>query len=126
LVLDSEGLSGWLTDDARVMACLAAAHRRGAEVTASAMTILEATQRSTKRARLDWVLSMVRVEPVTKASARAAAARLIGRNLHGHAHAIDAAVAEMASRQPRPVAVLTSDPGDLRRLCDEHVRVVAL
>ena len=76
------------------------------------------------RPRLDWILSRVRVEPVTRDSARAASALLAASGLHGHTHAIDAVVAELAARQTRPSALLTSDPRDMRKLCESHVRVV--
>lgn len=124
LVLDAEGLSGWLNEKPRVMAFLAAAHRNETAVVASAVTILEVSHARLDRRRLEWVLSRIRIEPVTERSARSAASLLIDVGLHGHSHAIDAVVAELASRQSRPVAVLTSDAGDLTRLCPAHVRVV--
>jgi predicted nucleic acid-binding protein len=126
LVLDSQGLSGWLAEDRRVMTLLAAGHRSGADVAASAMTILEAAHRGVRQRRLDWVLSRLRVEPVTQAAVRAAARLLLDAGLHGHAHAIDAVVAELAARLTAPVALVTSDPGDMRRLCPAHVRIVAI
>ncbi|MFT3876987.1 MAG: hypothetical protein QM708_11285 [Propioniciclava sp.] len=125
-MLDAQGLSGWLVEDRRILALLRAAHRREADVVVSAMTILEVTHRRLDRRRLDWVLSRVRIEPVTDRSARAASALLVAAGLHGHAHAIDAVVAELASRQVRPVALMTSDPGDLSRLCEGHVKVVGV
>lgn len=124
LVLDSQGLSGWLANDARVLDAIAVAQASKADVVTSAMTVIEASHGKTDARRLEWLLSHVRVEPVTEASARAASRRLIQAGVHGHSHAIDAVVAELASRQRQPVAVLTSDPDDLGRLCDPHVRVV--
>ena len=124
VVLDSQGLSGWLGHDARVVTLLAAASANRTAVVTSALTLLEVSHKRTDRRRLDWLLSQVRVEPVTERSARAASELLISTGLHGHAHAIDAVVAELASRQPRPVVLLTSDPGDLGRLCEPHVRVL--
>lgn len=124
VVLDSQGLSGWIDEDPRVMALLASAHRNQADIVASAMTILEVSHRGLSRPRLDWILSRVRVEPVTRDSARAASALLAASGLHGHTHAIDAVVAELAARQTRPSALLTSDPRDMRKLCESHVRVV--
>ena len=124
LVLDSEGLSGWLAGNRNIARLLAAAQEEALDVVTSAMTILEASHGKTDGRRLDWALSRVRVEPVTATSARAAARLLAQAGVHGHSHAIDAVVAELASRQQRPVAVLSSDPDDLGRLCDPHVRVV--
>ncbi len=126
IVLDAEGLSGWLNEKPRIMAFLAAAHCNQTEVVASALTILEVSHGKLDQRRLDWVLSRVRVEPVTERSARSSASLLIVANLHGHTHAIDSVVAELAARQTRPVAVLTSDVGDLTRLCPDHVRIVGV
>ncbi|MFT4216823.1 MAG: hypothetical protein QM619_06505 [Micropruina sp.] len=124
VVLDSQGFSSWLSEDAAVMALLAAAHRNQSDLVVSAMTIVEVSHPWLNRRRLDRVLSRTRVEPVSERSARAAAALLAASGRHGHSHAIDATVAELASRQTRPVAVLTSDPDDLSRLCEPHVRIV--
>jgi predicted nucleic acid-binding protein len=106
------------------MKLLEAARRELDDVATSAMTILEVSHPGLDRSRLEWVLSAVQVAPVTERGARAAARRMTNAGLRGHSHAIDAVVAELASRARRPVAVLTSDPGDLGRLCDAHVRVV--
>jgi 6-pyruvoyl-tetrahydropterin synthase len=46
--------------------------------------------------------------------------------LHGHKYAIDAAVAEAALRQHRPVVMLTSDIDDMVKLCGDRVRLVAV
>ncbi len=40
----------------------------------------------------------------------------VNEPLRGHTYAIDATVAEMALRQPGPVAILTSDVDDMARL----------
>lgn len=56
------------------------------EVVISALTIIEAAHRGTDKARLAWILSGARI-------------------VH-----IDAAVAEAALRQRRPVVMLTSEP----------------
>ena len=74
LVLDSEGLSGWLAGNRNIARLLAAAQEEAMDVVTSAMTILEASHGKTDGRRLDWALSRVRVEPVTATSARAAAA----------------------------------------------------
>lgn len=71
-------------------------------------------------------LSRVKVEPVTENAARASAELLKAAGLHGHKHAIDATVAEMALRQPGPVVILTSDVDDMARLCGERVRLVGI
>lgn len=58
--------------------------------------------------------------------ARAASKLLMNAGLHGYKCAIDAAVAEAALRQHRPVVMLTSDIDDLAKLCGERVLLVAV
>ncbi|MFE3223849.1 hypothetical protein [Nocardia sp. NPDC059228] len=57
---------------------------------------------------------------------RRAASVLLAAGLHGHKYAFDAAVAEMAVRQPPPVIVMTSDPQDMHTLCGDAVRIISL
>ncbi len=126
LVLDCEGLSKFVGDDERTVALVAEARRRGMEVVASALTIIEATHRRTDRARLAWVLSGVRIVHVGEEEAKAASALLLTAGLHGHKYAIDAVVAEAALRQHRPVVLLTSDVDDMSKLCGDQVRLVSV
>ncbi|MFF4724550.1 DNA-binding protein [Streptomyces mirabilis] len=126
LVLDCEGLSKLVSDHEPVVALVAEARRRGMEVVISALTIIEAVHSRTDRARLAWVLSGMRIVHIGDEEAKAASARLIGAGLHGHKYAIDAAVAEMALRQRRPVVMLTSDIDDMAKLCGDRVRLIAV
>jgi predicted nucleic acid-binding protein len=126
LVLDSEGLSKLLADDEQVVAMTVEARSRGMEVVISALTIIEAVHARTHKARLSWVLSGLRVIPVGEEEARAASKLLMDAGLHGHKYAIDAAVAEAALRQHRPVVMLTSDIDDMVKLCGDRVRLVAV
>ncbi|CAL9537550.1 hypothetical protein [Streptomyces sp. enrichment culture] len=88
--------------------------------------IVEVSHARVNTARMRWALSRVRVEPVTEQTAGAAAELLEAAGLHGHEYAIDATVAEMALRQPGPVAVLTSDIDAMARLCGDRVRLVGI
>ncbi|MBT2446424.1 DNA-binding protein [Streptomyces sp. ISL-43] len=126
LVLDSEGLSKLLGDDETVVALIAEARSRGMEVAISALTIIEAVQARTNKARLNWVLSGLRAVPVGDEEAKAASALLMAAGLHGHKYAIDAAVAEAALRQQRPVVMLTSDIDDMAKLCGDRIRLVSV
>jgi predicted nucleic acid-binding protein len=126
LVLDSEGLSKLLADDETVVALVAEARSRGMEAVICALTVIEAVHARTNKARLSWLLSGLRVIPVGDEEARAASALLVGTGLHGHKYAIDAAVAEAALRQQRPVVMLTSDIDDMTKLCGERDRLVAV
>ncbi|MEU5519638.1 DNA-binding protein [Streptomyces sp. NPDC047860] len=126
LVLDSEGLSAWIAQDRKILAMFQVFHDMGADVVVGANTIVEVSHARVNTARLRWALSRVRVEPVTEQAAKAAAELLRAAGLHGHKYAIDATVAEMALRQPGPVAILTSDVDDMSRLCDDRIRLIGL
>jgi predicted nucleic acid-binding protein len=126
VVLDSEGLSAWVAQDRKVLAMLRVFHDMGADLVVGANTIVEVSHARTNMPRLNWTLSRVKVEPVTEQAAKAAAELLEDSGLHGHKYAIDATVAEVALRQPGPVALLTSDADDMTKLCGGHVRIVSL
>ncbi|MER6320791.1 DNA-binding protein [Streptomyces coelicoflavus] len=126
VVLDSEGLSAWIAQDRKFLAMLQVFHDTGADLVIGANAIVEVSHSRTNIPRLNWVLSRLKVEPVTEQAAKAAAELLKGAGLHGHKYAIDATVAELALRQPKPVVLLTSDSDDLAKLCGNQVRIVSL
>jgi predicted nucleic acid-binding protein len=126
VVLDSEGLSAWLTQDRKATAKIEIFRRLGADLVISAATIIDVTHAGVNMARLNRLLSGLKVEPLSENAARAASKLLKDANLHGGKYAIDAMVAEVALRQPTPVAVLTSDIDDLRTLCGRSVRLIAV
>jgi predicted nucleic acid-binding protein len=126
LVFDSKGFSLWIKRDRKVMLLLEQAERDGVDLAMSAATIIEVTHDGIDHARLNRLLSQIRVEAVTKESARRSADLLKNAGLHGHKYAIDAMVAEVALRLPRPVVVLTSDVDDMVKLCGRRVRAVGL
>lgn len=126
VVLDSQGLSAWIAQDRKIIAMFQVFHTMGADFVIGANTIVEVSHARVNLPRLRWVLSRVKVEPVTEDTAKAAAELLKAAGLHGHKYAIDATVAEMALRQPGPVAVLTSGVDDLAKLCGDRVRLVGV
>ncbi|MFI7443706.1 DNA-binding protein [Nonomuraea indica] len=126
VVLDSQGLSSWITQDRKVLAMFQVFHSMGADFVIGANTIVEACHTRVDMARLRWVLSRVKVEPVTERTAKRSAELLKAAGLHGHKFAIDATVAEMALRQRGPVAMLTSDVDGMARLCGTRVRLIGI
>jgi hypothetical protein len=126
LVLDCEGLSKLVNDHEPVVALVGEARKRGMEVVISALTVIEAAHCRTHKARLNWILSGLRIVHIGDEEAKAASTLLINTGLHGHKYAIDAVVAEMALRQQRPVVMLTSDIDDMTKLCGDRVRLVAV
>ncbi|MCJ1677813.1 PIN domain-containing protein [Streptomyces sp. APSN-46.1] len=124
LVLDSEALSLLLRNDRKMAARIEASRQAGVPVLVSVLTIVEATQGKTDFARLNWVLSRLRVEPVSQEDSLTAVALLRDAGgLHGHKYAIDALIAALALRAPAPVIVLTSDRDDWWKLCGNRVIV---
>lgn len=73
-----------------------------------------------------WLLSGLRAVAVGDEEAKAASSLLMAAGFHGHEYAIDAAVAEAALRQQRPVVMLASDVDDMTKLCGDRVRLVAI
>lgn len=126
VVLDSQGLSAWVVQDRKLLTMLQVFHEMGADFAIGANTIVEVSHARVNLPRLNWTLSRIKVEPVTQQTARTAAELLKTAGLHGHKYAIDATVAEMAMRQPGPVALLTSDIDDMSRLCGDRVRLIGL
>jgi predicted nucleic acid-binding protein len=126
VVLDSEGLSGWISQDRETMALFKVFHEMGADLVVSANTIVEVSHSHVNMPRLQWVLSRVRVEPVTEEAAKGAAKILKAVGLHGHKYAIDATVADTALRQPGPAAILTSDVDDMAKLCGGRIRLIGI
>lgn len=124
LVLDSEALSLLLRNDRRMAARIEASRQVGVPVLVSVLTIVEAAHGKTDMARLKWVLSRLRVEPVSQEDSLTAVALLRDAGgLHGHKYAIDALVAALALRAPAPAIVLTSDRDDWSKLCGGRVAI---
>ncbi|KOG66302.1 DNA-binding protein [Streptomyces griseoflavus] len=122
LVLGCQALSLLLRDDRQMTARIEASRRAGVPVLVSALTVVEAVHGKTDLARLKWLLSRLRVEPVSQDDAMNAVQLLRDAGgLHGHKYAIDATVAAMALRCPGPVVVLTSDRDDWAKLCGDRV-----
>ncbi|MEU6521291.1 DNA-binding protein [Streptomyces sp. NPDC046924] len=126
VVLGSQGLSAWITEDRKVLAMLQVFHSMGSGIVVGANTVVEVSHARVNLPRLRWVLSRVKVEAVTEAAAKRAAELLKATGLHGHRYAIDATVAELALRQPGPVALLTSDLDDMSRLCGGRIQLVGV
>ena len=125
-LLDSEGLSQWVSGDRRMGARIKDADRSDIPVVTTSMTLIEAYDIKAYIPAWHWALSRIHVEPVTEDIAKEAIGLLKDAGLHGHKYAIDAALAAVALRQPGAVTVFTSDEDDLRKLCGGRVVVKGL
>ncbi|GGK53590.1 hypothetical protein Ppa06_14160 [Planomonospora parontospora subsp. parontospora] len=126
LVLDCEGLSKAIIQDVEMTEWLAAAKTKDVRVIVSAASLVEVSHPRLNRARYEWTVSRLIVEPVTGEIAREASRLLASAGLHGHKHAIDAMVCATALRSPGPVTVLTSDVEDITVIGQERLRVVGI
>jgi len=122
LVLDAEGLVKLAGGDYLALSLARDAHDANGDVVTAASTLAEVLRGTPRDATMHRVLNKITVVAVDEQTGRAAG-ELLGRlGLSGHEHALDALLAVVAMSQPRPVVVLTSDPGDLTRLTDEPDR----
>jgi hypothetical protein len=113
LVLDAGALIAIDRDDRDVHKTVRDAHRMGVQVLTNSMAVAQVWRDSKGRqAELAKVLRGLRVQPVTPDDGRKAGELLEAAGL---SDAIDASVALLAETGDR---VLTSDPGDLRTLCE--------
>ncbi|MET8382835.1 DNA-binding protein [Streptosporangium canum] len=124
LVLDREGLSKAILQVPELTEWLVAAEEEDVRVVVSAATLVEVSHPRLNRARYDWTLSRLSVEPVSREIAHDAARLLAAAGLHGHRHAVDAMVCATALRIPGPVTVLTSDVGDITAIGQNRLRAV--
>ncbi|MBE1456769.1 putative nucleic acid-binding protein [Nocardiopsis terrae] len=92
----------------------------------SAATLVEVVHPRIRRPALDWVLSRIIIEPVTRDVSLLAAQLLRDADLHGHRHAIDAMLCATALRVGGPATILTSDPDDLLALCAGRAAVIKI
>src|SRR5260370_33053961 len=119
LILDSQGLSGYIDQDRAVLNLIRSALERGADRIISAVTLIEAQRPGLKRPRREYVLSQLNVKPLTVSWAKEAAQLLDAVGLHDHAHPIDAMVALTPRHQPPPSVIRTSDVDDITLLCGD-------
>ncbi|MDX6346279.1 MAG: hypothetical protein QOF84_1069 [Streptomyces sp.] len=109
-----------------MVALVAEARQRGMNVVICALTIIETVHARTNKARLNWLLSGLRMVAVGEEEAKAASTLLMGAGPRGRKYAMDASVAEIALRQQRPAVMLTSHVDDMTKFCGEQVRLVAV
>jgi hypothetical protein len=113
LVLDAGALIAIDRNDREVHKTVRDAHRMGVQVLTNSMAVAQVWRDSKGRqAELAKVLRGLRVRAVTPDDGRKAGELLEAAGL---SDAIDATVALLAETGDR---VLTSDPGDLRTLCE--------
>lgn len=120
VVLDSGGLSGAATHDPGLHALLTAAVRLGSRVVVPAVVLAETISGRRSDAAVWHTVNRLVVEDLTRdvaAEAGALRERAEGVRAKKKDLTVDALVAATARRHA-PSLVVTSDPGDLRLLCD--------
>ena len=125
-VLDAEGLSRAVRRDPYLQFLIEEARNHRVPVIVSAATLVEVVYPRIDRAALAWTVSRLRVEPVTKDLALAAAALLESAGKHGHSHALDALVCATALAATGHATIYTCDPDDIKALVNGQATVVTL
>jgi hypothetical protein len=122
VTLDAGALIALDRDDRRVIVLLARARETGARVTVPASALAQAIRRPERQARL---ARLIRQPSTDVADLGRVDATNVGRLLaaSGTSDIADAHVVICARRSAEPV--VTSDPGDLRRL-DASLRLITL
>jgi len=122
VTFDAGGLIALDRDDRRVVVLLARAHETGARVIVPASALAQAIRRPERQARLSRLIRQPTTDVLDLGRVDATS---VGRLLaaSGTSDITDAHVVICARRADQPV--ITSDPGDLRRL-DPALRLITL
>ena len=122
VTLDAGGLIALDRDDRRVVVLVARASETGARVTVPASVLAQASRRPDRQVRLSRLIRQPMTDVIDLERVDATS---VGRLLaaSGTSDIADAHVVICARRADQPV--VTSDPGDLRRL-DPALRLIAL
>jgi hypothetical protein len=122
VTLDAGGLIALDRDDRRVVVLLARARETGARVTVPASALAQAIRRSDQQGRLSRLIRQPATDVIGLGRVDATnVGRLLAAS--GTSDIADAHVVICARRAGQPV--VTSDPGDLRKL-DPALRLIAL
>lgn len=117
LILDTGGLLAWAYGDDFVRAAILEARQRSVLVVVPVVVVAQAIRGGPTDAAVNQALKQVgQFSPVTLSLARQAGALLAST---ATTDVVDALVAAEALRL-LPSIILTSDPGDLRRLVQSH------
>jgi len=126
VVLDAEGLARAVKKDPYISGVISLAGHSSVAVVTSAATIVEVSNAKPNLAALNWTVSRLKVEPVTKQLAVSAAGLLAQAGLSGHRHALDAMVCATALALSGRPTIYTSDPDDIERLVAGKADVIPL
>jgi hypothetical protein len=118
LLLDAGAVLAFAQDRPDVRRWLQRAEAQGVDPRVALVTVAEVFRDRPAGARVQWVLSRLDKEPFTLGHAWDAG-RLLGHS-GGRHMTVDAIVAATALTMPKPVALLTGDPGDLERLLEGY------
>lgn len=126
LLLDSEGLSQLVRRTREMAEWLVAARRAGAELHASAVTLVEARDQRVRQTAFDYAVSLIVVDPATEDIARSASKLLGAIEQSGHKYGMDAIVVATALALPGRTVILTSDPEDIAMLLGDNKHLVGV
>ncbi|MFD4034143.1 DNA-binding protein [Streptomyces sp. NPDC058637] len=126
VILDPEGLNGFVNNDPRGAGLVRAAQSRDTSVAVSDLTLVEAWHPKVRMDRFRWHASRLEVPPVTEAISWQAIDLLRNADLHAHKYAIGSVVAATSLGCTGPRIIVTSDVDDIDELCGDRGRAVGV
>ncbi len=125
LVLDASALSAASDERSLLRFQLRKATDRGSRLYTTSVTLAEVLRGKPQDAKTNQFLTTLNIQVIDEKIGRAAGSRIGQTSTRGNV-TIDALVVEVASRLPKPVAIMTSDFKDISALVDEDIMVLDL
>ncbi len=125
LVLDASALSAASDERSLLRFHLRKATDRGSRLYTTSVTLAEVLRGKPQDAKTNQFLTTLNIQAIDEKIGRAAGSRIGPTSTRGNV-TIDALVVEIASRLPKPVAIMTSDFKDISALADEDIMVLDL
>ena len=125
LVLDASALGAASDKNSPLRFQLRKAAARGTRIYTTSATLTEVLRVSSRDVNINRLLTSINVQVIDGSVGRAAGLRVGRTSIRGNV-TIDALVVEVASRLPKPVAIVTSDFKDLSALSDPDMMILDL
>lgn len=123
LVLDASALSAASEETSLLRLHIRKAADRGARLYTTSATLTEVLRGKPRDGKTNQFLSAINIHVIDENIGRGAGTRIGKTSLRGNV-TIDAIVVEVASRLPKPVAIMTSDFKDIKGLADPDMMIL--
>jgi predicted nucleic acid-binding protein len=125
LVLDASALSAASDENSLLRFQVRKAAHRGARLRTTSATVSQVLRGKPRDAKTNQFLSAIDIQVVDEKIGRGAGTRIGQASIRGNV-TIDAIVVEVASRLPKPVAIMTSDFKDINGSADPGMMILDL